>query len=71
MNVGTALETSVNQVVEAINAAAPHPIDLVYAEARSGEVKRIALANDKPAGCSAGARRSRSPKALSAPWIAS
>jgi len=47
MNIGTAIETSVNQVVEAINAASPAKIDLVYAEARSGEVKRIALANDK------------------------
>lgn len=47
INIGTGEETSVNQVADALDAAAPRPIERVYAPARTGEVQRIALANDK------------------------
>ncbi|NUQ01799.1 MAG: NAD-dependent epimerase/dehydratase family protein [Armatimonadetes bacterium] len=47
INIGTGLETTVNDVVEALEAAWGGPFEVAHAPARTGEVRRIALAVDK------------------------
>ncbi|MCC7494613.1 MAG: NAD-dependent epimerase/dehydratase family protein [Fimbriimonadaceae bacterium] len=44
INIGTAVETTVNEVAAALEAAWGRPYHLVHEPARTGEVKRIALA---------------------------
>lgn len=46
LNIGTGRETSVNQVAAALRAAWGRDYPLAHAPARTGEVLRIALAND-------------------------
>lgn len=46
-NIGTGVETTVNEVVSALKAAWGRPMNIEHADARVGEVRRIALAIDK------------------------
>jgi UDP-glucose 4-epimerase len=49
VNVGTAVETSVNELAQAMIDAAGASVQVTHAEARPGELQRSAVANDKAA----------------------